>query len=346
MPCHSTAVVSLVDRRVPCDVPSVLRATLDGFARTEDIRFTKDGRRIAIAGFARCSVLVLELSPPPALTVTGVLELVHDELREPHGLDWFDDGSLAVANRSGHVQIFRVPAARFGAHQQQADIQDTIKRAGLRRRVRWPGSLAIERQGRNPGLWVCNNYAHCLTYHPLRMRTAGIVAKMGRVALSEDLNVPDGVAISDDGAFMAVSNHETHQVFVYRLTGPGRAMRIGQLNRISYPHGLRFLPGGKGMIIADAGQPYLHVFETASDWAGDHQPDRHVHVLDEETFLRGHHNAREGGIKGLDIDLTRGLVATTCETGVLTFFDLADIRGVSASGTEYQTAIPAKVQVA
>lgn len=343
--CPAT-VTSLINRHIPLDVPDVLRSVLDGFARTEDIKFTKDGRRIAIAGFARCSVLVLELSPPPALTVTGILELRHDELREPHGLDWFDDGSLAVANRSGHVQIINVPPARFGAHKQQADIQNTIKKAGLRRRVRWPGSLAIERHRAGLGLWVCNNYAHCLTYHPLRARKNGITSRIGRVALSEELNVPDGVAISDDGRFMAVSNHETHQVFAYRLTGPGQAQRIGQLSQISYPHGLRFLPGGKGMIIADAGQPYVHVFETQSDWAGDHQPARQVHVLDQATFLRGHHNEREGGIKGLDIDLTRGLVATTCETGVLTLFSLADMLGVSASDTEYQTAIPAKVQVA
>ena len=114
------------------------------------------------------------------------------------------------------------------------------------------------------------------------------------------------------------------------LRKTGKAQQIGKLHQIDYPHGLRFLPGGTQLIVADAGQPFVHVFRTDCGWQGDHYPVRSVRVMDDETYLKGRPNPQEGGIKGIDIDLSRRLVATTCEMQTLNVFSLDDVLGTSS----------------
>lgn len=322
-----SAPVSLLDQEYKLGATPDIRSVVDDLARTEDARFTSDGRRLAIAGFARGSIMILELSAPPELAVIGTLSLQHDRIQEPHGLDWIGTDTLAAANRSGRVEILSVPPAAAGQRSQRAEICTTIRKIGFRRPIHTPGSLAVTPDGAGHGLWVCNNYANLISYHRLRKTWRGLRATGNRIALESKIRVPDGITISDDGRFMGISNHDKHQVLIYRILRPGKAERIGQLERIDYPHGLRFLPGGTEMIVADAGQPFLHVFRTENDWQGDHLPVRQVRVMDDATYLRGRHNPQEGGIKGIDIDVNRGLVATTCEMQTLKFYRLADVMG-------------------
>jgi hypothetical protein len=44
--------------------------------------------------------------------------------------------------------------------------------------------------------------------------------------------------------------------------------------------------------------------------------------MDDETFLRGRHNRREGGPKGIDVDPSTDVIAVTSECQPLAFFDL------------------------
>ena len=82
------------------------------------------------------------------------------------------------------------------------------------------------------------------------------------VLLSKDLDIPDGIAQSADGQWIAVSNHNEHTVRVYRnsisLSSSSEPNAI--LGRINYPHGLRFSACGQYILIADAGLPFVHIF--------------------------------------------------------------------------------------
>lgn len=320
-------VITLVGKNVRFAASPEFQTVLDGLARTEDVRFTPDGQRIAIAGFARNTILILELCPPPALEIVGSLELHHAGINEPHGLDWLDTNRLAVANRQGAVQVLGIPSARRGCHIADAEELTCVAKVNPWHEIKSPGSVAIERHSGHLGMWVCNNYAHRVSYHRLKDKCGRVSVARNQIAIAKDLAVPDGVSISNDGAFMAISNHDTHQVFMYAITKPGRAKRIGQLEHIDFPHGLRFLPGGHTLIVADAGQPFLHVFQTKNGWEGDHRPIRHVRVLDDATYLEGRYNIQEGGTKGIDVDNARGIVATTCELQTLQLFHLKDVIG-------------------
>ena len=84
--------------------------------RTEDVMFSPDQTRLAIAGFNENKVLVLGIE---VVTDDGVLSVQSDacvELRckdfsNPHGLAWLDDGTLIVANRGKDVIAVSVPVA-------------------------------------------------------------------------------------------------------------------------------------------------------------------------------------------------------------------------------------------
>ena len=55
------------------------------------------------------------------------------------------------------------------------------------------------------------------------------------------LDVPDGVAVSANGRWLAVSNHEVGVVFVYDYEQLGEdAEPVAVLRGATYPHGVRF----------------------------------------------------------------------------------------------------------
>jgi DNA-binding beta-propeller fold protein YncE len=145
--------------------------------------------------------------------------------------------------------------------------------------------------------------------------------------MARSLDIPDGIAVSHDERWIAVSNHNTHEVMLFDASaslGPWTEP-AGILSDVDYPHGLRFTPDDKHLLVADAGAPLIHVYERGSGWAGAHGPIRSVTVLDDETFIRGRANPQEGGPKGLDIDRSGIVVAMTCEEQPLAFFSLASM---------------------
>jgi hypothetical protein len=160
----------------------------------------------------------------------------------------------------------------------------------------------------------------------------------GDVYLQRGLDVPDSVAVSSDGRFVAVSNANRHCVMVYAredvVDADTRPCAV--LRGVVWPHGLCFTEAGH-LVVADAGRPFVHLFavhDPARDrpWAGVRYPDRTVGIMSDETFVRGNHNYPEGGAKGLDIDRSGRVLVTTCAEQPLAFFatdDLLDPDGAS-----------------
>jgi hypothetical protein len=55
--------------------------------------------------------------------------------------------------------------------------------------------------------------------------------------------------------------------------------------------------------------------------------------MDQERFIRGRHSPQEGGPKGLDIEASSGILAVTCKSLPLAFFDtraMLDVGGLDA----------------
>jgi len=296
--------------------------------RTEDVRFSPDGRRIAIAGFAKGTCLLLDIeidrsAGRPILRITDYVELHSAALNEPHGFDFIDDRTLVVANRMGGIAIFAVPVRTEAQRVHNLTPLRTITRAGLRTRLHSPGSVCVSgvENGRCE-LLVCNNYKHRISRHVIRI-DGGWSLPRNSVLLEQGLDVPDGIAISPDKAWIAISNHMTQSVLVFantkRLNRQSR--HVGTLLGVSYPHGLRFSSDGTMIYVADAGTPYVHVYKShPGNWTGEHVPVVSVRVLDDETFHKGRHNPEEGGPKGLDLDPSGELLVVTNEEQPLACF--------------------------
>lgn len=305
-------------------------AALADVGRSEDVRFSPGNGLLAIAGFARKSLLILRVrvSPGPSVEIDDFMMLKSDAIGYVHGLDFIDDETLVVANRDGQMCILPIPGGEPAGRLCQVAPIRTIGR-GLWFKLRSPGSVAVRpRAGGLVSLYVCQNYAHRVSHHLVAPRL-GYAQLWGGVAMRQGLDIPDGIAISADGRWIAVSSHGTHDVKLYPAGGPFEAggEPAGVLSGAGYPHGLRFTPDGRHLIVADAGSPVLHIYSSDGDWQGVRGPARTVQVLDEERFRTGHHSVEEGGPKGLDIDKGGQLVAVTCEDEPLAFFSLGELVG-------------------
>lgn len=301
--------------------------------RTEDVRFSPNGRLLAIAGFAKGTCLLLDVEigrsgSRPILHVTDYMELHSAALNEPHGFDFIDDRTLVVANRMGGVVVFAVPLRSAARRIHNLTPLRTITRAGLGTRLHSPGSVCVaSMENGRCELLVCNNYRHRITRH-VTSTDGGWSLPRNSVLLEQGLDVPDGIAISPDKAWIAVSNHMTQSVLVFdnkqRLNRQSR--HVGTLLGVSYPHGLRFSPDGNRIYVADAGTPYVQVYEPhRGNWAGEHGPVTSIRVLDDETFHKGRHNPEEGGSKGLDLDPSGELLVVTNEEQPLACFHVPDL---------------------
>ncbi len=302
---------------IPCDASDDILHALAAVGRTEDIAFSPDNRRLAVACFTKDCIAIIDIelrfAPEPAARLTGLIEVRSHGLARPHGLAFLDDHLLAVANRSGGVLILPVPPPVNGV--ERATVEPVMVIGGDDTPVTSPGSLTIEQHG--PGLHellVCNNYVHLVTRHMVDSRALRVVS--AEVLLLEGLSIPDGIAISNDCRWLAVSNHRTHSVLIFDNTadlGPNTPA-VGELHDVTYPHGLRFTADDSHLIIAAAGTPHVVVFERGEhDWRGSRTPAATIRVMDDDTFQLGHKNPQEGGPKGLDIDCTGRILAITSE---------------------------------
>ena len=310
-----------------------VRAALSAIGRTEDLRFSPDNRLLVVAGYARKRLLVLRIDieagpDDPCVTVRNFMELTSDNMGEIHGLDFIDDRTLAIGNRDGLVAIFRLPREEPAGQRREISAIRRVKGRGLCK-LNSPGSIVVrpESYGR-VSLLVCNNYTHLVTRH-VANKWLGYRATSNQRLLERGLDIPDGIALSHDGQWIAVSSHGTKDVKLYRMSaslGPDTEP-AGVLQHAGYPHGVRFTADDRHVLVADAGSPMVNVYSGDDGWSGLRAPARSVAVLDDEAFLRGRANLEEGGPKGLDIDRSNSVVAMTCEEQTLAFFSLVSLIG-------------------
>lgn len=312
-----------VPLEIELDAPQAARDALAELGRTEDVRFAPGGGRLAIACYAdeRIALADIEIdlsASRPRVAVTRLERLGASGLREPHGIDFADEDTLVVGQRAGGVSVFRLPPA--GPPGRLTPIGSADSRVdGL---LDSPGSVGVRTlgDGRHEVL-ACNNWTSTITRHTL---DPGGDLTGGEVVARKWLDLPDGLAVSGDGRWLAVSNHNSHSVLVYAYpTLSEGSDPVGVLRGALYPHGLRFGPGDRTLLVADAGAPYVHVFDApGSGWSGVGYPASTIRVMDDDTFARGHRNPQEGGPKGIDVDLRTNILVVTSECQPLAFFEL------------------------
>jgi sugar lactone lactonase YvrE len=323
--------------QLDCIVSPAARAVLEGLGRTEDVMFSPDGRRLALVGYVRNRIAVFDVavvasSEGKKVVVNGVVELSSATLEHPHGLCFLDDRAVAVANRTGGVHVYDVPPSSGGAVHRVVEPVQTITGSAAAP-IRTPGSVtALPLASGALELLVCHNYSNVVTRHVIG-RERGWASSCDEVLLRRGLAVPDGICHSADGAWIAVSNHDKHEVLVYRRTpalGPD-ALPDAVLRNVLCPHGVRFTRDARHVLVADAHARYVNVYARgASGWDGVRDPVRMAPVLDRATFLRGRSNPEEGGPKGIDVDAGMSVVACTTEFQTLAFFDLDTVLAARA----------------
>ena len=310
---------------------SATEALIASLGRTEDIRFSPSNRRLAIAGFGANRIVVVDIELKTGAAGTTVvlgdaIELEATTLRGPHGLCFLDEETIAVANRDGAVQVFGIPTSPGPPRRAVVTARRTLV-GSADARIDTPGSLAARALGDGTlELLVCNNYSHRVTRHLLDGSAGDALAD--ELLLQERLDIPDGIDLSDDGRWLAISNHNTHSVLLYDRSvalGPRRAPD-GVLRNVLCPHGVRFTSDQKHLLVADASAPFVNVYTRgAGSWHGTRDPVRLFRAMADGVFARGRHNPEEGGPKGIDISNDMSVLAVTSEFQILAFFDVAEV---------------------
>ena len=298
--------------------------------RTEDVRFSPSNTRLAVAGFYRNRIAVFDIelvlcSGAPQIALTGGVELSSPALQRPHGLDFIDEDTLIVTSRGGDVAVFKVPP---GEKTVPTHTVVPIARwpGNIGNHLNAPGSVAVTRVEQNEcEVLICNNNGHTVTRHLL---DRGGKLTSSEILLHRHLSIPDGVSVSSDRRWIAVSNHNTHNVLLYRYSSALNADTEpdGILRGVHCPHGVRFSADGRHLFVADAGAPYLHTFAQGLDeWGGVRPPLGSLRIMNDAVFARGRHNPEEGGPKGLDLAAGSRILVLTSECQLLAFFDVSTV---------------------
>lgn len=318
-------------------VTDEVQAAIARIGRTEDVRLSPDQRRLALVGHHCNRLLILDLDLGGAaqgIKLTGWLEIESDSFDLPHGVAWLDRRTLVVANRASDVVIFELPARSPASGSIKLAPLRTIGREGADV-VTTPGSVSVAPIGLGlVELLVCNNYVHHVSRHLLDQND-GFAPVTSEVLLHDGLEVPDGVAHSGSGRWLAVSNHEQRSIFLYRndVELNPESAPLGRLRGAKYPHGLHFAADDRWLAVADAGTPFVYIYKSDDgDWAGEREPFASLQVVSDDAFERGHFNPQEGGPKGVHFTPDGGLMVITCHEVPLAFFDMRSLISPCPSG--------------
>jgi hypothetical protein len=305
-----------------------VHAALSAIGRAEDVEFSPDNRRVAIAGFVKNELLIVDVAIEDSAdgkhaVLSNCVTIHSPHLHQPHGLAFLGNQALIVTNRLAESVVLPVPPPDSASPCVVPTLQ-TIGADGSHY-LRSPGS--VESRSIAPDLYevlICSNAANYVTRHVLDAREHHRI--LGEeILLMEGIDLPDGVAVSHTREWIAISNHDTHCVAMFRnRRGLNHRTRPeGHLVGLHYPHAPRFTPDGRFVLVADAGAPYVRVYASeGDDWVGTRSPAGAIRVMDDAMFDRGHTNPYEGGPKGIDITADMRVCAITSEFRSLAFFDL------------------------
>jgi hypothetical protein len=335
----SSAELQPTSARLDYDAAADVQDVVARIGRTEDIALSPDNTRLVILDYFGKRVFVFSIriktaGTSPQVTLSDFAIMQSDSFREPHGVAFLGNEHTVICNRSGDVCVYRVPVPGEHPRERRVDPLARITGRGLfSARVLTPGSVASLPMSENRyRLLICNNNWNAVTAHSVALGQSIQTESQG-ILIENRLRIPDGVSISGDGAWIAISNHVDGEVLVYGNTASlqRRTPPTAVLRGLVCPHGVRFTSDGR-ILAADAGSQYLYVFENKTGrWNGVHEPTTSVRVVDDEMFYSGRYDSREGGIKGIALDNDDRVLITTHKRDVLGFYDLKRLLAAPAS---------------
>lgn len=313
-------------KEVPFTLSDSAKVALMNIGRTEDVAFSPNKNFLAIVSFSGNKIVIFrvevhETDLEMRLVVDHALTVFSLHLKYPHGVAWLDDESLIVANRKGDVTLFRLPLNAGLASVELLPFQHFSNRNVLSE----PGSVCVCKLDQHHlEVFVCNNSSSTVAQYILREKSFSIVS--GSILLEKDLDLPDGIAVSRDCRFIAVSIHNKHQVYVYKRTRflSRESSPCAVLHGFEFPHGVVFSEDNGYIFVLDAGGIFAHVFSSGGkDWDGDFYSTFKIQLIDEGVFNKGRNNVAEGGQKGISLFYDDRILVTTSEEAPLVFHDVS-----------------------
>jgi DNA-binding beta-propeller fold protein YncE len=309
-----------------------VKDTLDGIGRTEDLAFSPDNRKLAIAAYTQNKILMLDIGISATadgnnIFISDCYEIVSADINLPHGIAWLDDQTIIVGNRFGQAIVLAVPSTQITQKQLELTAVQILP-AVSNNSQHSNDCLAATPLGQ--GLYevlVCSNSGNYVASHILDS-TNGFSVIGGAILLENKIQIPDGVAFSPDRRWIAVSNHTNHSVYIYenvKSLNPA-SEPCAVLPGITYPHGITFTECAKFLFVTAAGDPFIYCYHNHSgEWHGEYLPFTKFKSLDDETFKRGNYNEQEGGTKGICFANNSNIMAMTCSEQPLAFVDMTTL---------------------
>lgn len=321
------------DARLAYDASSEVRDVIARIGRTEDVKLSPDNRRLAIVDYFNNKVFLFSIriensATSPKVTILDYSIISSASLCAPHGVAFLGNDHIIVCNRAGDVCVFKISMPGELPRERNLEPIASINGRGvLRAKVKTPGSVVCYEIAENCyRFFICNNHLNFVTSHIIWLGNNTKIRNEG-ILIENRLKTPDGVGLSGDKAWIAISNPVDGEIQIYRHTLDlnKKTAPAAILRGIVCPHGVRFTSDGK-VLVADAASQYLRVYESKDgNWNGVQEPARSIRLLDDETFYSGRYDSREGGVKGIDIDNSNRVLITTHCLDVLGFHDLTKL---------------------
>ena len=309
-----------------------IKDVISSIGRTEDVKFSMDERRLAITDFLVNKIHLFELcidnDASTVIKLTKCITICSDDFKRPHGIVFLGNDHFVVANRDGDITLFECPKTSLETSEIQLKALQIFKGSRFYGKIWSPGSVAsYEMENGTYRVIVCNNYLHTVISFTVDL-TDNVKIKNKGVLIKRGLSTPDGVCVSPNKKWVAISNHDKSEVRIYKLTPVLNRFSDadGKLVGTAHPHGIRFSECGDKLFVANASGQHLQVYQNQNDsWKGIFEPIRTVKIVDDDVFAKADDQPEEGGVKGIEIANMGKLFVASAEHHVMDFYSTDDL---------------------
>ena len=314
--------------------PDDVQQHIQNLIRPEDITLSPDNQLFALADYNDNSIAVFKSNlasraDDETVYISHSLTIRSDMLDAPHGIRFINNQLVIVTNRGGDICLFAIPELTHTTLVLEQQPVYTFKARAVHGKIRTPSAVDIIPLGNNRyRVFVCNTRIHSIVAFDLLIEGNTFQLKNLGEVYNRGLRIPDGICISPDKRWAAVSNHDTHHVLIYAVPRFHRWLPVALqtlyyrlrkpvtfLSGVFYPHGIRFSHDGRRLFVADAGTPYLTMYENPKSVWKRHMrlPTQLIRTLSDELFDKEITSPEEGGLKGVEVSRDDQYLLTTAQ---------------------------------